>query len=252
LLRSCNLGLAGGFCIGVLGLPAFFQEVRNVATATAKAPPRPSRNHIADVSPRIAQRMKWREELAAAEASANEELTAAIAECQAAEVPLRDRGRLEFLSGDQRYRRALAVAKVDAATTKLEITGNKYRQALIGDLTPGERDEIWAFRREFNQRRDVLNATSVAPEEATRACQALDALKFKTDDEKAIMRHNARTALEALERQKALSKVIGEILMQANDGPDRLELAADFRAEMHKLRSRVLDVEAAEYHVEIQ
>jgi hypothetical protein len=231
-----------------------------MATAT-KAPPRPNKNHDnstpsgtngSAVSPRIAQRLKWREDLAAAEASANDELAAAIAEAQEAELPMRERGgRIEFLSGDQKYRRFLAVAQVDAATTKLEVCGNKYRQALLADLTPGERDEIWAFRREFNQRRDQLNATSTAPEEATRACQALDSLKFKTPDEQALMKHNAGTALEALERQKALSKVLGEILMQANDGPDRLELAADFRAEMRKLRSRVLDVEAAEYHVEI-
>jgi hypothetical protein len=230
-----------------------------MATAT-KAPPRPSKNHDnstssgtngSAVSPRIAQRMKWREELAAAEASANDELTAAIAECQAAELPLRERGRLEFLDGQERYRRALAILKVDAATTKLEVSGNKFRQALVGDLTPGERDEIFLFRREFNQRRDQLNATSLAPEEATRAVQALDALKFKTDDEKAMMKHNARTALEALERQKALSKVLGEIMVLASDGPDRLELSADFRAEMRKLRQRVLDCEAGEYHVEI-
>jgi hypothetical protein len=195
--------------------------------------------------------MKWREELAAAEVSANEELTAAIAEAQEAELPLRERGRPEFLDGRERYRRALAAAAVEAATTKLEVCGNKYRAALIGDLTPGELEEIWLFRREFFQRRDQLNAKSLAPEEATRACAALDSLKFKNDAEKEMIRHNAKTALEALERQKALSRAICEILMLANDGPDRLELAADFRAEMRKLRSRVLDVEAAEYHVTI-
>jgi hypothetical protein len=220
-----------------------------MATATAKAPPRPSKNH--DVDPRIARRAKWREELATAEASAGEELTAAIAEAQEAELPLRERGRIEFLDGQERYRRALACARVDAATTRLEIAGKKYREALVGDLTPGEREEIWLFRREFSQRRETMNAKSLAPEEATRACAALESLKFKTPNEQALIKHNARTALEALERQKAVSKVIGEILMQANDGPDRLELAADFRAEMRKLRQRVLDVEAGEFHVEI-
>jgi hypothetical protein len=219
-----------------------------MATAT-KAPPRPSKNH--DQDPRVTRRLKWREQLAAAEAAANEELAAAIAEASEAELPLRERGRIEFLDGQERYRRALAVGKVDAAALKLELCGKKYREALLNDLTVLEREEIWAFRREFSQRRDRLNATGMIPEEAARACSALHSLKFKTPDEQEIIKGNARAALEALERQRSVSQAICEILQRANDGPEQLELAADFRASMRELRSRVLEAEAAEYHVTI-
>jgi hypothetical protein len=219
-----------------------------VATAT-KAPPRPSKNH--DVSPRIAQRAKWREQLAAAEASADQELAAALQELEVAKLPSRERGGVEFLSGLERLALVQAGAKVSAATTVLEHVGKKYREALRNDLTPGDREEISSFVRELGHRRMVLFATSKAPEEATRAVTALNSLAYKTDAEKEMIRHNARVALEALERAHAVGRVLGEVLQEADSPENGLTLQPDYRAKMRELRQRVLDVEAAEYHVEI-
>jgi hypothetical protein len=209
-----------------------------MASAT-KTPPRPGKNDEAEK--RRQRRQQWRDNYEAERAEASARLTAALAELEAAQAPLKQYGDFELLDAPQKRRLVAARAQVGETRLLEERAGGGWAQKLREDLSSSELEAVASFRREFNSKRDQLDVKTTAPADRWRAHAAMQRVLAPADAALAKSQYAAADA--EVRRLLAVSTAILDALLATQT----VELSPDPRGMLREMRAKIAEVEGRDY-----